>query len=142
MCFALLLLHKCETLLVVHTMPNIILKTFAPSHNKLMFSFHGNSLTDAMITKINERLDIICPKIWRDRFFFKWNSFNGNYEFAITEDRAKNLEINILCVILDCMEEMCYIFRFQYEQEHASMNPSYSDAKEKLFLFSHKSESV
>ena len=112
MCFALLLLHKCETLLVVHTMPNIILKTVSLLDGipVLTFTFHGKSMTHAMVQVINDSLPPGGFPIKHDGLVgFTFKRVNEHSFCDCNED-------DVTCIILDCMEEMGYSYRFQYQE--------------------------
>ena len=121
------------------SMPSIILKKTFKTKNSCMnektLSFHGSSVDGRLIIAINQKLSGLkrvktsCPlQFTLDQF--------GHYSAAMNHDFQKYHEEDAVCIILDVMELLGWIFRFEYDSEVQSIR-TFADSftKREMFIF-------
>lgn len=100
------------------------------------FSFHGASANASLISSINQALSRINYSRGANKLQFAVDS-TGHFYAAMNHDCEKNHEEDIVCVILDKMEELGWTFQFEWDSATTAMNSSTS---KEMFLFHRKAE--
>eukprot|EP00525_Craspedostauros_australis_P005595 CAMPEP_0198126474 /NCGR_PEP_ID=MMETSP1442-20131203/44893_1 /TAXON_ID= /ORGANISM="Craspedostauros australis, Strain CCMP3328" /LENGTH=197 /DNA_ID=CAMNT_0043786261 /DNA_START=67 /DNA_END=660 /DNA_ORIENTATION=+ len=123
-------------------MPTIILKkTFKikPAGfkvaNEKSFSFHGGAVTNHIVNTVNQRLATVRYNPGASRVQFGGGP-SGHFQAPMNHDCQKFNEEDVICAILDAMEDLGWNFRFQYDSESQSvkLNGSSMTFRE-LFIF-------
>eukprot|EP00522_Entomoneis_paludosa_P008903 CAMPEP_0172450812 /NCGR_PEP_ID=MMETSP1065-20121228/9038_1 /TAXON_ID=265537 /ORGANISM="Amphiprora paludosa, Strain CCMP125" /LENGTH=139 /DNA_ID=CAMNT_0013202649 /DNA_START=126 /DNA_END=545 /DNA_ORIENTATION=- len=100
-------------------MPTILLKKtfktkkFAASNEKA-FTLHGPTITAGMIVALNDRLATQVHHTGSAQVL-RFDILDGHYYAAMNHDYQKYHEEDAVAVICDCMEEMGWFFKFQYD---------------------------
>ena len=119
-------------------MPSILLKkTFKKSLGfEKAFSFHGASANASLMSSINQALSRINYIRGANQLQFALDR-TGHFYAAMNHDCEKNHEEDIVCVILDKMEELGWTFQFEWD---ATITAIKSSTSKELILFHRKAE--